>query len=75
MNLLYLLWMMWPPPHLFSISVGVWCRVSATIDAFLSRLGSGKMTEAGQAGIASYKWQTPSAHATGVCKLTVSHRA
>ncbi len=48
MNLLYLLWVMWTPPHLFSISVGVWCRVSATIDAFSSRLGSGKTTEAAE---------------------------
>jgi hypothetical protein len=35
MNLLYLLMLMWPPPHLLmKNSVGVWCRVSATIDAY-----------------------------------------
>lgn len=35
MNLLYLMMLMWPPPHLLmKNSVGVWCRVSATIDAF-----------------------------------------
>lgn len=34
MTLLYLMMLMWPPPHLLvKNSVGVWCRVSATIDA------------------------------------------